>query len=104
MHNTLVGAGPDLKTGVDDNLPTGNTDLVPTILWLLGVKAAEPMDGRVLSEALTVDAPPAKPLPPRRLETHRVSGDRVVWTQYLQVSQVNETIYLDEGNASTPAK
>jgi arylsulfatase A-like enzyme len=104
MHNTLVGAGPDLKTGVNDTLPTGNTDLAPTILWLLGVKATEPMDGRVLSEALMVDAPPANPLPPRRLEIHRVSGDRVVWTQYLQVSQVNETIYLDEGNASTPAK
>jgi arylsulfatase A-like enzyme len=104
MHNTLVGAGPDLKTGVNDTLPTGNTDLAPTILWLLGVKATEPMDGRVLSEALMVDAPPANPLPPRRLEIHRVSGDRVVWTQYLQVSQVNETIYLDEGNASGPEK
>jgi arylsulfatase A-like enzyme len=104
MHNTLVGAGPDLKTGFNDGLPTGNTDLAPTILWLLGVKATELMDGRVLSEALTVDAPAVNPLPPRRLETHRVSGGRVVWTQYLQISQVNGTIYLDEGNASGAAK
>jgi arylsulfatase A-like enzyme len=104
MHNTLVAAGPDLKRRFTDTDPTGNTDLAPTILWLLGVKPAAPMDGRVLSEALTVEAPPvSKPLA-RRIEASSKIGD-ATWTQYLQISQVNDTIYFDEGNGRLiPAK
>ena len=104
MHNTLVAAGPDLKHRFTDTDPTGNTDLAPTILWLLGVKPEAPMDGRVLSEALTVEAPPvSKPLV-RRIEASSKIGD-ATWTQYLQISQVNDTIYFDEGNGGLiPAK
>jgi arylsulfatase A-like enzyme len=97
MHNTLVAAGPDLKRGFTDTDPTGNTDLAPTILWLLGVKPEAPMDGRVLSEALAVEAPlVSKPLV-RRIEANSKIGD-ATWTQYIQISQVNDTIYFDEGN------
>jgi arylsulfatase A-like enzyme len=104
MHNTLVAAGPDLKHSFTDADPTGNTDLAPTILWLLGVKPEAPMDGRVLGEALTVEAPPvSKPLV-RRIEANSKIGD-ATWTQYLQISQVNDTIYFDEGNGGLiPAK
>jgi len=97
MHNTLVGAGPDLKKGFNDTFPTGNTDLAPTILWLLGVKSKEPMDGRVLSEALTIEAPKMSTPTTRRIEASRKVGESV-WRQYLQISQVNDTIYFDEGN------
>jgi hypothetical protein len=38
MHNTLVAAGPDLRRGVLDTLPSGNTDLAPTVLWILGLR------------------------------------------------------------------
>jgi len=97
MHNTLVAAGPDLKHGFTDTDPTGNTDLAPTILWLLGVKPEAAMDGRVLSEALTVEAPPVSKPRTRRIEASSKIGD-ATWTQYLQISQVNDTIYFDEGN------
>ena len=97
LRNILVGAGPDLKQGFADDLPTGNTDLAPTILWLFGVKQPESMDGRVLSEALVTDAPPAGQSTTRRLEANRKIGESV-WHQYLQISQVNDTIYFDEGN------
>ena len=104
MHNTLVAAGPDLKRRFTDTDPTGNTDLAPTILWLLGVKPVGPMDGRVLSEALTVEAPPVSKPQTRRIEAGSKIGD-ATWTQYLQISQVNDTIYFDEGNGSLiPAK
>jgi hypothetical protein len=47
MHNTLVAAGPDLKRrGVVDTLPTGNTDIAPTILWILGLRERGRPDGR----------------------------------------------------------
>jgi arylsulfatase A-like enzyme len=98
MHNTLVGAGPDLKKGFVDTYPTGNTDLAPTILWILGVKPKQPMDGRVLSEALTVKAPKVSKPTTRRIDASHKLGDSI-WRQYLQISRVNDTIYFDEGNS-----
>lgn len=103
MHNTLVGAGPDLKKGFADTLPTGNTDLAPTILWLLGVKPTVTMDGRILSEALTGRAPKAGKPVTKKIETRRVLGTSV-WRQYLQISRVKGTVYFDEGNGGQTAK
>jgi hypothetical protein len=57
------------------------------------------MDGRVLSEALTIEAPPVGPAATHRLEVTNTIG-KWIRRQYLQVSQVNHTIYLDEGNGS----
>jgi arylsulfatase A-like enzyme len=103
VHNTLVAAGPDFKSGFKDELPSGNIDLAPTILWLLGVKPTRPMDGRVLGEALTVDAPPVGEPVRRTVESSR-DLEESVWRQYLQTSQVNDTIYLDEGNGDAIKK
>jgi arylsulfatase A-like enzyme len=99
LHNFLVVAGPDFKKGFVNEWPTGSTDLTPTILWLLGVKPTEPLDGRVLSEALTIPAPAVGKPSTRRLEAAATNG-AVVWRQYLQTSRVNGTVYLDEGNGS----
>jgi hypothetical protein len=38
MHNTCIAAGPDFRKGALDDMPTGNIDIAPTILWLLGVE------------------------------------------------------------------
>ena len=100
MHNTLVAAGPDLRRGVTDTLPSANTDLAPTILWLLGLKdEAAKMDGRVLGEALTVEAPTLKSYELKRLTARRETSGGA-WSQYLQVSEVNGVRYLDEGNGA----
>src|SRR5947199_6136993 len=37
MHNMLIAAGPDFRQGEVDDLPTGNVDLAPTILRILGI-------------------------------------------------------------------
>ncbi len=37
MHNTLIAAGPDFQKGMVDHLPSGNVDLAPTVLHILGV-------------------------------------------------------------------
>jgi arylsulfatase A-like enzyme len=100
MHNTLVAAGPDLRRGVVDTLPSGNVDIAPTVLWLLGLKGeAARMDGRVLGEALASDAPALKGYEIRRLTASRASAGGA-WRQYLQVSEVNGVRYLDEGNGA----
>jgi arylsulfatase A-like enzyme len=98
MHNTLIAAGPDFKRGQTDDLPTGNVDLVPTILQILGIKVPHQMDGRILSEAMTVVIPSGQP-ETKRIEAtkHFRSG---TWRQSLQVSRVGSTIYLDVGNGA----
>jgi arylsulfatase A-like enzyme len=96
MHNTLIAAGPDFRKGMADDLPTGNVDLAPTILKILGVPAPTPMDGRVLDEAL-VDGGDKPAVKNFTVEAKR-SLEKTRWRQYLDVSQVGTTVYFNEGN------
>jgi len=56
MRNTMIAAGPSFKRGVRLESPSGNVDVAPTVLRILGLSGAQGMDGRVLEEAL-VDGP-----------------------------------------------
>ncbi len=101
MHNTLVAAGPDFRRGQTDDLPTGNVDLSPTILHILGIKPPQGMDGRVLSEAMVnVNHVPAG----GKTETKTIEAKKDFaagsWRQSLRISRVGSTIYLDEGNGA----
>jgi arylsulfatase A-like enzyme len=104
MHNTLIAAGPDFRRGEADDLPTGNIDVTPTILQILGIKAPVQMDGRILSEAMVNGDRAASELKP---EVKTIEGSNDLpsgrWRQTLKVSRVGSTLYLDEGNgAFTP--
>ncbi len=100
MNNTLVGRGPDLKQGLYSEIPSGNVDLAPTILHLLGIKPKEPMDGRVLREALVADTGPAPEVKERKLEAKRRLG-WMDWSQYVTIKEVDGVTYYDEGNGSS---
>jgi len=52
IHNTLIAAGPDVKSGLVSEVPTCTIDLAPTICQLLGITPTTKMDGRVMKEAL----------------------------------------------------
>jgi arylsulfatase A-like enzyme len=52
VHNTLVAAGPDFREHATSEIPTGNVDLAPTLLQLLGIPVPKEMTGRVIREAL----------------------------------------------------
>jgi len=103
MTNTLVAAGPDIKKGLISDVPSGNIDLAPTVLWLLGVETSNKMDGRVLHEALVSSNAPAPKVKQKKLEAARDVG-LFRWTQYLQVSEVDGTVYFDEGNGERRPK
>jgi arylsulfatase A-like enzyme len=105
MHNTLIAAGPDFRRGQTDDLPTGNVDLAPTILQILGIKPPQEVDGRVFSEAMvSVDQVPTR----REAETKTIEATKDFhsggWRQTLKISQIGSTIYLDEGNGSFAPK
>ena len=97
MHATLVAAGPDFRSGFVDSVATGNVDVAPTVLWILGVKPKQRMDGRVLSEALSVQSPEVHSSTTRTIEA-KAATDRQGWWQYLKFTEVNSVRYLDEGN------
>jgi arylsulfatase A-like enzyme len=99
MHNTLIAAGPDFCRGEIDDLPSGNVDLAPTILRILGIAVPQQLDGRILSEAMTnIDAPTLKP-ETKTIEAAKDFGSGA-WRQSLQISRVGSTEYVDEGNGS----
>jgi len=51
MNNVFGAFGPDFKKGLVCPTPTGNIDLTPTIIHLLGLNTDTPFDGRVIHEA-----------------------------------------------------
>ena len=114
MHNTLIAAGPDFRRGKMTDLPSGNVDLAPTILRILGITPPQTLDGRILSEAMVSgrvaghsrngglqSAEPAVSAKPE-IKTLEATKDfpSGTWRQSLQISRVGSTIYLDEGNGA----
>ena len=59
IHATLIAAGPDIKTGIASTVPTGNIDLTPTALFLIGAPVPSDVDGRVLMEVFRDGPDPA---------------------------------------------
>lgn len=94
MHNILIAAGPDFRSGITNSLPSGNVDIAPTILNLLQIKRSPGMDGRILTEALVGTHP-------EQVATrHQLEASSGRWHQYLSVTEVNGVRYVDEGNGS----
>jgi arylsulfatase A-like enzyme len=99
MHNTLIAAGPDFRSAQTDEVASGNVDLAPTILHILGIKPPQPMDGRVLAEVMeNIDNRKLK------AETKTIEATRDFpagkWRQTLTISSVGSTTYFDEGNGA----
>jgi arylsulfatase A-like enzyme len=97
LHNTLIAAGPHLRHGFEDDLPTGNVDLAPTILRILGIAAPAQFQGRKLVEAFAEN----NGLP--AVSRGRVeSAERVISNgkggPTLKVSSVGDSEYIDQGN------
>lgn len=100
MHNTLIAAGPDLRSGFADPLPTSNVDVAPTLAHLLGLNPPPAMDGRVLQEALVgAGEPGAATQEELTAEAPTPTG---VWRQTLKISRFAGETYLDEGNRTAP--
>ncbi len=96
MNNTLIASGPNFRRSWTDETPSGNIDVAPTILWILGLKAPHPMDGRVLSEALR-GSPNEPTASESTMESQRDLGDSV-WRQTLRLTKVAHVTYFLEGN------
>jgi arylsulfatase A-like enzyme len=99
LHNLAVASGPDFRRGTTNALPSGNVDIAPTLLWLMNIKPREPLDGRVLSEALVGGQGPSIKAEGVR-KTAQVKLEDGTWQQYLAYTELDGVRYLEEGNGS----
>jgi hypothetical protein len=91
----LVAAGPDIKRGVRSRVPTGNVDLAPTVLHLLGIEPPPGMNGRIMHELLRAGPAPGKVRVHHR--THRAAvslEDGLRYEAELDTVEVGSTVYL----------
>ena len=97
-RNVMFASGPSFRQSTVIETPTGNVDLAPTILHLLGLPGGEAMAGRVLSETLRTSPENTQ----CRTETHKAG--RVLrhglYQQTIEVSRVGDTVYLDHGHGA----
>ena len=97
VHNTLIASGPDLARDVSSQLPSSNLDLAPTILWILGLKPPQSQSGRVLFEAIR-NRETDYPNPESTVVTSSRQMANGEWRQYLKLTKLGSTVYVDEGN------
>ena len=99
VRNVLIARGPAFRSGITLRSPTGNVDLAPTVLEMMGVVPPPLMQGRPLREALVATTDPSDV--DWETQTHeaqrRVEGG--TYRQRIVVSSAGETAYVDEGSA-----
>jgi arylsulfatase A-like enzyme len=95
IHASFFATGPDIKVQESSSVPTGNVDIAPTALYLLGVDVPDRMDGRVIREVLK-SGPPVSAVAVR---SEKYSAETTVeGTPYrttVYQSFVDGTTYLD---------
>jgi len=93
LHNFLTMSGSAFKEKREIASPTGNVDILPTVLHLLGVAHPEGIDGRILHEALR-NGPDEQSIEIAE-KTYSSSNDRGPVT-HLSVSEVAGTKYINQ--------
>lgn len=100
LHNVLFARGPGFKSGLSVAAPSGNIDLTPTILKLLGLPPVAGLEGRPLDEALAGGPDPADVEWLSDLYGAECSVGDKVYRQRIKLSRVGNTAYVDEGTAT----
>ena len=94
LRNVGLARGPSFNNGTSVESPTGNIDLAPTILHLLGIEhGRQDMDGRVIWEALDGIQDLSTPVWTSIHEAQ--AGD---YRQRVQISHAGPSRYVDWGN------
>jgi len=92
--------GPGFKQGITLDVPSGNIDVAPTILNLLGLPGGDAMDGRVLAEALAGGPDPETVDWSAELYNTERRLKEKVYRQQIKLSVVGTTTYVDQGNST----
>jgi arylsulfatase A-like enzyme len=93
IHTTLIAAGPDFREHDVSSVPTGNVDIAPTVLRLLGLSMPPSMTGRVIEEALRTGPSPSSIRVEHTTDTVRTADGAYTLTAH--VSSAAGRRYLD---------
>jgi predicted AlkP superfamily pyrophosphatase or phosphodiesterase len=94
INNTLILNGPDINKGNGTELPSGNVDVLPTILYFLNIALPSYIEGRVLKESFTEKISEDYDVLKIPLTSKTPSGE---YMQEIQMSLYNNYKYLDYG-------
>jgi arylsulfatase A-like enzyme len=100
IRATFIAFGPAIKSAVTSDVPTGNVDLTPTALHLVGATVPAGLDGRVLDEVLLSGPHPASLAGEAAAvqTTTDVDGVRYELTAYR--SLIGASLYFDGTDAT----
>ena len=102
IHNILIAAGPDLKSGLISDVPSGNVDFAPTLCYLNGLPPPASMDGRVLKELLRGGPLPTTIKVQKFNYRTQARTERGEYQLELSSSAVSGTEYLNYARAKRP--
>ena len=95
MNNVFGAFGPSFKKGLISSVPTGNVDLTPTIMCLLGLKTDLSFDGRPIREAF-LEGLNHENIKVEIEEFHsEYSNKEYSYRQKLVTSSIGNTHYID---------
>jgi arylsulfatase A-like enzyme len=102
LRCVLIARGPSFREQLVSELPSGNVDITPTVLRLLGVTTEAPLDGRPLIEGLrgAADQPPEAATTHRYEAPCRIGGATVVHRAV--VESVGRARYVASLSADRP--
>lgn len=95
LNISLIANGPDLKHAIRSEVPTGNIDLAPTILHLLGIEPPRSMNGRILNELLLTGPSPKKVKVKETIHRADHTDSGRTYKIELKKLKVGDTDYID---------
>jgi hypothetical protein len=95
VRATFIAAGPAIKRNAVSPVATGNIDIVPTTLALLGQPVPAGLDGRVLTEVLATGPQPGEISFAEDPITTSVELGDLVYELTVYRTRVGSTVYFD---------
>lgn len=97
IKNVLIATGPHFRQGLISTIPSGNIDVLPTLLTLLDLPIPSAIAGRILTESLRHHPPPSDAIIQTQIYHRTLDLHEIHISQKLQKVQVGSTSYIDWG-------
>jgi len=94
VRNVCIAEGPDFRHAFETAVASGNIDIAPSILGIVGLRLPTQIDGRLLEDAMIRPSDQVTDLPKRPTDFLRTRHEG--WQQNLAVTHVAGTVYFDE--------